>query len=378
MSSMPRVMLPRWAVIRDARRRQRRRWRRRATGLLALAAMVGGADLVLRDSGAGAPATAAPLRADLLTARLGGDVLGAEAVGDRVWVDTCADLYCGAADTGLDSERLVEVDARTGAVLRRLPVLTNMDAWTVAPRSIWIAHLLSGEVARLDPVSGHVTARLRLRLAKPVAGHDRQFLPENMEYANGSVWVSTARGRLAQIDAHTGELVRMIPTPSEDNATAIDRHATWVAEGLEGIGLLRRGASRLRIHTIMRAGLPLNVYEVFAGTGVVWALAFPDSTAVSHVTLVLALDPRTGRVIHRVRVAVNAFGATVTAGSLYVADFFRGRIYRVSREGTLRTFVTPRRHAWLVAGSPGALWAAENVGRGGRQGRLLRLRLPGA
>jgi len=369
-------MLPRWAVIRDARRRQRRRWKRRAIAVLVVAALAGAADLTVRDRGSGFPRKPAALTADLSSARLGGYVLGAQGAGERLWVDTCVDM-CGVAETGLDSERFVEVDARSGAVIRRLPPVVNVEGWTVAAGSIWVAHFLSGDVARLDPASGRVTADVRLRLPTPVAGHDRQFLPDDVNYAKGYVWVSTARGRIAQIDARTGELVRTLPTPSEDNSTASDRYGTWVAEELDGVGLLRRGATRLRIHAIMHAGLPLAVNRVFAGAGVVWALATPDSTAASHATLVLTIDPRSGRITHHDRVASNAFGAEVNAGALYLANFMRGRIYRVNRNGVLRMFVTPRRQAWLAAGSPGALWAAENVGPGGRQGRLLRIRLPG-
>lgn len=349
--------------------------------ILAVVAAVG-AGLLTQRSDAG-PQTLHPTRAARLgsvtVGGLGGYVLAAEASGDHVWVDSCIEL-CGAGNTGLDEERLVEIDARSGAVIRRLPPLANVEAWTLAGSSIWVAHLLSGEITRLDPSSGRVTARLRLRLPTPVAGHDRQFLPDNLSYANGYVWASTARGRLAQIDARTGALVRMLRTPSQDNSTAIDRHGTWVAEELDGIGLLPPGAGRLRIHAIMQAGLPLDVYDVFAGGGVVWALATPDTLETSingrANTIVLRIDPRTGRVTHRVRVPTSTSGAAVAGGALYLANLARGRIYRVSRAGSLATFRTARRPGWLAAASRGALWAAGGVTRQHRRGWLIRISLP--
>lgn len=346
--------------------------------LLALAAL--GVGLLTQRSDAG-PQTRHPTRAARLgsvtVGGLGGYVLAAEASGDHVWVDTCVDL-CGVGNTGLDEERLVEIDARSGVVIRRLPPLTNVEAWTLAGRSIWVAHLLSGEVTRLDPSSGRVTAKLRLRLPTPIVRDDRQFLPDSLSYAGGYVWVSTERGWIAQIDARTGALVRMFRTPSQNNVTAIDRHGTWVAEELDGVGLLAPHSKRIRIHTIMQAGLPLDVYDVLNGGRTIWALASPDTTELNAEKVVLAIDPRSGLVIHRVRVPTAESGAVVAGGALYLADLVRGRIYRVSPDGTLATFSTPRHDAWLATASRGALWATTSVTPRQQRGQMLRISLPHA
>lgn len=305
-------------------------------------------------------------------------------MGDRIWVLTCV-RECSAHR--IDQEQLVEIDASSGAVVRRLPTLTNVSAFTTAGRSVWVAHFLNGDVTRLDPVSGRVITSVHLRLPVPVARDDRHFLPEGLSAAHGYVWASTARGRLAQIDARTGRLVRMVRTPSEDNTTTSDRYGTWVAEDLGGIGRLAPNAKRLGIHAIMQAALPLDVYAVLGGGGVVWALADPDTlnTAIgaSARTIAVLIDPRTDRIIHRVRVPVTDYaGAVVSGGALYLGDLAQGHIYRVSRGGALRTFVTPHRRAGLVTSSPGALWAAmsatprHNRTQGSEPGRLLRISLP--
>ena len=366
-------MLPRWAVIRDARRRQRRRLRRRALLLLTLAAL-GGAWLAQRSIGG-------PQRADPAagTARSSvaftGYITGAQTDGDRIWVDTCVRL-CGAADTGLDSERLLEINASTGAVLRRLSPLTNVTGYTAAGDSLWVAHALSGEVTRLNPSSGLVTAALHLRLPRAIAGHDRRFLPDALSYAHGYVWASTARGWLAQIDAGSGRLLRMLRTPSEDNSTATDRYGTWVAEDLDGIGVLAPRATKLRLQTVMQSGLPLDVYGLFADDAALFALAGTYTTTAHSPTWVLSIDPRSGRVVHRTAVPTQASGAALVDGAFYLADFARGRIFRVGRGGRLETFAGPRLHAFLATGSAGALWAAENVGPNQTRGRLVRIALP--
>jgi hypothetical protein len=184
--------LPHWAVIKDARRRQRRRLARRGFVLLVLAAI--GVSLLTHRSAAG-PQNRYPASASRLPSTevggLGGYVMAAQASGDRLWVMTCVQL-CGAGDTGLDRERLVELDAGSGAVIRRLPSSTNLSAFAIAGGSAWVAHFLSGEISRINPATGRTTARLNLRLAVPVAREDRRFLPENLTYAHGYVWASTA------------------------------------------------------------------------------------------------------------------------------------------------------------------------------------------
>ncbi len=233
------------------------------------------------------PATAPRLS----SADLGGYVLAAQAAGDRVWVLTCVQL-CGAADTGLDRERLVELDARSGAVITRLPPLSNVSAFATAGHSVWVARALSGEITRINPADGRTTARIDLRLPVPVARHDRRFLPENLSYAGGYVWASTARGWIAQIDARTGKLVHMVRTPSEDNSTTTDRYGTWVAEDLDGVGLLAPHRARLRIRAIMQAGLPLDVGSVLSSGRSVWAIATTAVLDEPTRTMILVIDPR--------------------------------------------------------------------------------------
>lgn len=364
--------LPRWAVIRNARRRHRRRLTRRALVLVALAAL--GAGLLTQRSTAGGSAAAGAAGPRLVDVGAG-NVLGAQAAGNRVWVETCVAL-CGAGDTGLDRERLIELDAGSGAVLRRLPPQSNLAVFTIAGRAIWVAHFGSGDVARIDPVSGRVTASVRLRLPAPIVRNDRQFLPDSLSYAGGYVWASTERGWIAQIDARTGALVRMFRTPSQNNITAIDRQGTWVAEELDGVGLLAPHGKRIRIHTILQAGSPLDVYDVLNGGRTIWALASPDTTELNAEKVALSIDPRSDRVIHRVRVPTAESGAVVAGGALYLADLARGRIYRVSPDGTLATFSTPRHDAWLATASHGALWAATSVTPRQKHGQLFRISLP--
>jgi outer membrane protein assembly factor BamB len=303
------------------------------------------------------------------SAEVGGFVLQARTAGDRLWVLTCTHA-CGMVTSGADQEQLVELKPSTGAVIRRLP-LTDANAIAIAGRAVWVTHFLSGEVTRIDAPTGRATASVHLRLPKPIVRHDRHFLPLSLSSANGSVWVSTARGWLAQINARTGRFVRMVRTPSEDNSAATNRYGTWVAEDLDGIGLLAPHKTRLRIRAIMQGGLPLDVYDVLNGGRVVWALGSPDATTASAKAVVLVMNPRTDRVIRRVQVP-EADGAVVAGGALYLGGLDHGRIYRITRNGSLQMFNAPRRRATLMTASSGVLWAATST----KPGRLLSFKLP--
>lgn len=239
---------------------------------------------------------------------------------------------------------------------------------------IWVAHSPSGRVTRIDPKHpGIATAGVSLRLPAPIAPHDRRFLPQSLGVSGAHLWVSTARGWLAQIDSRTGKLTRMVRTPSEDNVTTTDPYGTWVAEDLDGIGLIGPDRAHVSVHPILHAGLPLDVTGVLSGAGRVWALATTNTGVSAPTTMVLGIDPRTGRVLRRVPVP-EADGAVVVDGAIYVGGLDRGHIYRVDGNGRLQTFDTQRRSATLMASSPGLLWAATSTS----PGLLLSLRLPPA
>ena len=366
--------LPRWAVIRDARRRQRRRWRRRAF-VLALVAAVG-AGLLAQRSPARRQNPLASASAQLNSVDVGGYVLGAQSSRAHIWVLTCVRL-CGAGDTGLDSERLVELDASSGAVIRRLAPLTNVSALTTAGRNVWVAHPLSGRVTRIDPATGRATAQVNLRLPVQIAPGDRQFRPSALSASGNSVWASTERGWIARIDAVSGRVEWVVRTPSENNSTTTDRYGTWVAEDLDGVGLLAPHRTRLRVRAVMQAGLPLEVSHVLSGAGVVWAIAVTNQWGTATRTVILELNPRTHRVVRRVQVPeAESTDAVVAVGALYLGDLVHGRIYRVTPSGPLQIFRTPRHLAWLATSTPGALWAATSVSPGHGRGRLLRIGLP--
>jgi hypothetical protein len=309
---------------------------------------------------------------------VGGYIRDVKAVRDRVWVLTCV-RKCGSLRE--DQEQIVEVDALSGAVVRRL-AQTNASAIAVAHGQVWVAHFFSGVITRVNPQTARVTRRVDLNLPAPVAAHDLHFLPYEMSSSAGYVWVATSRGWIAKISARTGALVRMLRTPSEQNNSTTDRYGTWVAENLDGIGLLRPRGERLQLRTILQHGYPLSIDDVMSSGPVVWALGTLFTVDGAPHTVVVMLNPRTDRVVRQLTLPEGE-DATVSGGALYLGDLSRSRhsrIYRVSRLGRVSWFRAPRRVATLLTASPGFLWAATTNGAlpHARPGRLLRIKLPGA
>ena len=304
---------------------------------------------------------------------VGGSVMQSQAAGDRIWVLTCI-RACEASWSGADREQLVEVAASgTATIVRRLP-LSDVSAFVIVGNGIWVAHFKSGDIERLNPATARVTARVRMRLRVPIVPGDRRFLPISLTASGGYLLVSSARGWIAEINTRTATLVRMVTTPSEDNQTATDRYGTWVAEDLDGFGVLAPHRLRLRIHIIMQAGLPLDVYSVISGGGVIWALAETNAYPSPDRLLVIEINPRTDRILRRKQFPPDSRGAVVVGGALYVGDLAQGSVYRISRDGTIARFATPRHDAALAAASAGVLWATTTA----KPGRLLRISLPGA
>jgi hypothetical protein len=351
--------LPRWAVIRDARRRQRRRHRR--NGLAVVAALAVAAPALLLTEGSTASGPSAPSRSGSVagSVNLGGVVLESASEGHRIWVLTCVR---DCSSVGKDSDQLLEVDASTRAVVHRF-LLSNAAAIAPGGGAVWVVHFLSGEVTRINPRTGRATAALTLHLPVPIVTHVgttvrrlRGFLPDGISYADGYVRVSTARGWVAQINARTGKLVSMVASPSEATSTTTDSHGTWVAEDLAGVGFLAPHRHRLVIRPIKLAGEPLTISSVVRGGRLIWAIGQVDALTGPSTTVVATINPGTRRVIHQQRVPGTG-SAVFTAGALYLGDLRHGRIYRLTGSGGIQTLTTPRRNAMLATATPGLLWA---------------------
>jgi DNA-binding beta-propeller fold protein YncE len=265
------------AVIREARRRQHRRWLAVA---VAAAVVIGGTAAVVAGSGAGSrprspghqvlpasapgrPAASAHDAATLVTVsqtRLPkAYILSLAARYRAVWLAGAGVTY--------------QVNAATGKIVRTIPTPgtsggcrcpTEMAAGAGA---VWVTHGCRG-IYRIDPHTGRVTASLRV----PDVG-------DSIAVAGGLVWAPNYHGDLLRIQPRTGQIVgKPIPVGFGDWAMVPAAGRLWVTS--YGSGKVSR--VNVATGTVERFG---NLIVETAGAGSLWT---PQMQRI---------DPATGRVI---------------------------------------------------------------------------------
>ena len=114
--------------------------------------------------------------------------------------------------------------------------MTDVGAFTIAGRDVWVAHLQSGRVDRIDPATGRaVGSAAPAAYPSPWPATTACSCPTAISYA-ARLRVGVDGAGLAGADrrAHGPAACGMLRTPSEDNSTTTDRRSTWVAEDLDG------------------------------------------------------------------------------------------------------------------------------------------------
>jgi DNA-binding beta-propeller fold protein YncE len=276
-------------VIREARRRQHRRWLAIA---VAVAVVIGGVAAVIAGSGAGSgprppgfqvlpvPAHARPVApahpaAEVVTVsqtRLpkGGSLSLAAGYG-AVWLPGIGVTY--------------QINEVTGRIVRTISTPAPRLGYPYCPSSIaagagavWVTHGCRG-IYRIDPHTGRVTASLRIAADGGIA------------VAGGVLWAD-GDGRLVRIQPRTGRIIGK-PTAGVDGVLTPGAGALWV--------------------TSYGTGYPSTVFRVDLATGAVKPLANPTVTDVQAVgagslwtSQVQRIDPVTGKTIGSVFLGPSA------------------------------------------------------------------------
>ena len=223
---------------------------------------------------------------------LGGQPTSIAADGDTVWVTSVSSLK------DINSSYLVQLDARTGQRLARVPLNGYASHVAVGAGGVWLsADLHSGGLARFDPRTGERTAFVPSAVVEGLAVSDR------------AVW-TRSRDVVTQYDA-AGRVLHRVegipPTSGEESQRTIvaDAHGAWVVG--QGDGRLYRiegGQVVKRVAVGESAG-------VLARTGTaVWVTASP---AIDRYELV-RVDPDEGKVTARVALGRRLPQAILPAG----------------------------------------------------------------
>jgi YVTN family beta-propeller protein len=285
----------------------------------------------------------------------------------------------GAATSGT----VVRIDAASGKVVGGVRVGNDPEAIAAGTGSVWVANFADGTVSKIDPATSQVdTIRVNglpqsvavsggialvansppantLTLIKAEAGSVYDIVALKARPADAStivaagpagVWlVDKERFTVERVDLAGNDFrvlvagkLRPESTLSELDSVAVGRHTVWIAD-------LRRTLWRLDPRTarvVARVRLPIAPRRVAVGEGAVWVTG-----AIENV--VLRIDPRDNRVVARIPVGRGSSGVAADAGSVWVANEVDGTVSRIDPRTNRVVETIP------VGGSPHDIVVAE-------------------
>jgi YVTN family beta-propeller protein len=204
-------------------------------------------DVWVADGGDGTLAAIDPRAGKVVrTVRVGGGPLGVAARGSRIWVANSVDgtlstvdaesgsvvrtVAVGGEPTAVvatpgavwvavaASDAVVELDRDGRSVVTTVNVGNDPSALATAHGSVWVANSQDDTVSRIDPLRAVVDETV------PLGGS-----PVALAAGSGIVWTSLADGRLVQLDAGSGRVLRRSVVGGEPAAVVPDGRDAWVA-----------------------------------------------------------------------------------------------------------------------------------------------------
>ena len=128
------------------------------------------------------------------------------------------------------------IDPASGEALWSQPLGDGPSRLAVSGDAVWVAHFRTGALTKLSLATGELLATATPELPFDLgSGPDRNdFIPNDLEVAFGSVWMSTARGAVARFDVDNGAVQSVIPilvngTPGYVAGIAADDAWLWIA-----------------------------------------------------------------------------------------------------------------------------------------------------
>ncbi|MEX1005457.1 MAG: hypothetical protein WD156_08815 [Acidimicrobiia bacterium] len=142
----------------------------------------------------------------------------------------------GDGEPPADQALVSAIDPDTGETVWSQPLGDGPSRLAVSDDAVWVAHFWTGALTKLSLTTGEVLATATPQLPFDVgSGPDRnEFIPNDLEVAFGSVWMSTARGAVARFDLDDGTVQSVIPilvegTPGYIAGFAADDTWLWIA-----------------------------------------------------------------------------------------------------------------------------------------------------
>lgn len=249
------------------------------------------------------------------------------------------------------SATLSRVDPETNKVTGRVKAGAGPCGLAAGAGALWVDGYGTGTVERVDP---RTLKRTRAIPSGPAVW--------DVAFDGRYVWADdNANGTVAKIDPRRNAVVRRFHTGGNPTGLAIAAGSLWIGSN----GPLDQTFFRISLATgrIARIspGCTRPAYFAVAKTGDVWVTCVGDT--VTRGTAV-RVDPRTNRVLARVRVGVNpGDGAIDTKGRVRIPNKADGTVSRIDPASN-RVVETVK-----VGGAPfvtneafGDVWAPDNTG----------------
>jgi len=209
------------------------------------------------------------------------------------------------------------VDPQTNSVTATIPVGPHPDGIAVSPGAVWVANSGGPSVSRIDPATNRVVATIRVGPARACCSDFMQLTT-----GGGSVWVGVPNLRsIVRVDPERNAVVARIHLSGQPNGfLAADQRATWAASAHAGSVIWRVNPRTNRSSETVEGPLVAPI-GLALGFGSLW-VADLDAKTIDRV------NPRTSRIVGRLRVGGYPIRPEIGFGSLWVRDD-SGRVLRI-------------------------------------------------
>jgi YVTN family beta-propeller protein len=226
---------------------------------------------------------------------------GLVVVGETVWVatdsgavrvdpaaGTVSEVIAGVTNLAFDGERLwaggqkllMELDPRTGRVLRRFTPDYNAFYLAATPEAIWATDTYGSAVRRIDPSDGHVVATIEV-----------PSTPKGTTLGEGSLWIACdGAATVVRIDTTTNQIAAKIKVDFGPHNIAVGDGSVWVTN---------RNSSTLSKVDASTNQVTATVTDV-ATSPAVGVVVGPRSVFVAYPGGVAAVDPDRAAITSRI------------------------------------------------------------------------------
>jgi streptogramin lyase len=335
-----------------ARARRRQRNRRIAAGAVALSVFAGVAGGLWLVASGRDPRVPPPPAEEPLVISVGSRVLGMAVDRNAVWVA----VHTGG-ELGEESGEVLRVDAVSGRIVARIP-FGGLDAIGSGEDGVWFTDHIGLDLWRIDPTSNEATEVSRL---PPTRLDEELAVPRGgLETGFGRVWV-LPRGRgVYSIDPASGEIVTEHGPLEHGASLAAGEGGVWVSTTAHQISRLDAESGQ----PLFEVEVPSLPYDIEVGQGGVWVSGEEEGRGV-----VRRIDADAIAVGAALPAGATVGPLAVTTGGVFAGDE-EGRVVRVDPGGgepeTVYKTGTPI--AGIEAGD-GALWVLTGT-------RLVRIPAP--